>query len=583
MVALSSLLCLCLVLTLVPKTVQAADPPHTFTFISETAEESTFEEWNVQWERFDDNAASGEDYWCRTMHQTHGSDRSIYCARNGFNSHYLAALVMPDGGTAQTQPWNVNITALPGTTPQTEWTMRYDTDQDSIMRKAIVGGSAYGTITMTFWFYSSTGSSDARQPDTNESVGYDFLNAIYYTGGGAHLVKHVLWTDTSAQAKARTWTQVSVSVPNRATMVGFEFVSGHNAPSGGDAEGAFGLDGTKVVNGGMQEGVYLDDISVVGSDPSPTIPVITSVDALAPLVGNRSFPVGFMVNSPTNPIAYTNLFYRQGETGAWSRYTTGSGPEGGFSTSPIIFTAAADGKYEFFTQGVDVSGSEEPRHDEADASTVIDSLPPSTTIALDRAPPATGAYAAAVSFTLSADDPGSGVDSTSYRVDDGAWTRFNGSSVLLPDDGNHQVWVYSVDRAGNAEVALNETVKVDLQGPMVTFPEPGRTYASRDITIRFDARDTVTGVQAVQISLDGAPFQPIDAWSGSISLVNLSDGVHHLIVKAQDLSGNWAQTSDTFYVDPRPAGPDWAWIMGLGAALFLGGLGFIYLRSGKRR
>jgi hypothetical protein len=642
-IPISLLLCLCLVLTLVPKPAQAADSSSSVTLISETAEESTYDEWNVQWSRFDANAASGEDYWCRTMHQVQGSGHSIYSARVGFNSHYLAPVAMPDGSTGRTQPWNVNVTAVDGTTvPQADWVMRYDTDQDSIMRKALVGGSAYGLITMTFSFYSSTGISTASQPGTGESVGYDFLNAIYYTGTGDQLVKHVLWTDTSVQAQARTWTQVSINVPNTATMVGFEFVSGTSAPTGGDAANAFTSSGVSVVNGGMQEGVYLDDILVVGSNAAPTIPLATSVDGLASLENKRTFPVGFTVNSPTDPFAYVNLYYRLGETGAWTKYATGANAAGGFTTSPITFTAASDGRYEFFTQGVDAKGNAETLRNAADAFTIVDSLSPTSSIVINPTQPS-GTYTTAVSFTINVEDAGTGVDATYYWVDNRIWNAYNGTAVPVSGDGDHQIQVYSVDKAGNTEIAHGGTIKVDRTGPAIKFSEPGQTYASSSPSIPFTISDTVSGVGAVQISLDGGAFQTIDALSGTIPLINLSNGAHQLILKAQDLVGNTAQTTETFYVgtgsdgssgsdqgsddrgdsnpsndgqsgsdtgsddsgasQPDGTNPDgsdlssdnldesaavdngsvWPWVAVIGVALILSVIGFAYFRSGKKR
>ena len=104
---------------------------------------------------------------------------------------------------------NVNITALyPYSGPNA--TLRYDTNEDAIMRKELVGASYYETISMTFWFYSDTGRSDAKQPDSRSPVGYDFLNVVYYTGNEDNMVKHILWTDTEEEAFAKTWIEKTV-------------------------------------------------------------------------------------------------------------------------------------------------------------------------------------------------------------------------------------------------------------------------------------------------------------------------------------------------------------------------------------
>ena len=171
-----------IVMTMFPAVASADAAAGSKVFFEEGGEEATYEDWNNRWPmRYDSNDDSSHDWWCRQMHEVHSGQRSIYCARNGYNSHYLDR----SGG----QPWNVNLTALPESVPQTNYVLRYDTDMDSIMRKEIVGARYYNKVTMTFWFYSDTGVSDAKQPGSGVTVGYDFLNAIYYTGMSDSIVK----------------------------------------------------------------------------------------------------------------------------------------------------------------------------------------------------------------------------------------------------------------------------------------------------------------------------------------------------------------------------------------------------------
>lgn len=314
---------MCLTITVLPMGASASGASETF--ISETAEEATYALWDAQWERYDANKANlstDSDYWCRTMHEVHGGTHAVYCAKIGYNSHYTK------GGA---QCLDTNITAS-SSSDQSNWVMRYDTEQDSIMRKTLDPNVRYyGTLTMTFWFYSDTGQSDARQPSNNTLVGYDFLNAIYYTGSTAagNLTKHVLWTDTYQQATAKSWIQVSLNLPKDATMVGFEFVSGTVAPVGGDEIDAFASEGITIINGGMKEGVFLDDITVVGSDPLPTLPLASEVSDL-PTYSGRSFPVSYTDNDPQVGLKWITLWYRVDETGSWTKYTTSLRPDGKF-------------------------------------------------------------------------------------------------------------------------------------------------------------------------------------------------------------------------------------------------------------
>jgi len=363
------------VLALAPKilttTTSVVNVPITYTLLHENAEESNFSIWDTRWVRIDANPADSDDHWCRTMHESHDGNHSIYCARIGYNSHYQTPIRMSDGSTGYTQPWNVNITGLPATTPQSQWVMRYDTNQDAIMRKAVTGAQYYGNVTMTFWFWSHTGTSDAVQPNTSTSVGYDFLNALYFTGSGDRLEKHVLWTDSYQQATAQRWTEVTLSVPTNATMVGFEFVSGTTTPQGGDSSSAFASSGVRVTNGGMLEGVYLDGINVNGSDPSANLPLATTVEEMPSDQNSTEFPVSVAANNQSN-LEYINLFYRKDGSSSWTKYTTSSNGDGRFTSSPIDFVAPSNGTYEFLSQGVDRSGASETLRNKADAWTVVE-------------------------------------------------------------------------------------------------------------------------------------------------------------------------------------------------------------------
>ncbi len=526
------LLGMMLILTTLP-TVMSADPvPDSYVFIEEGAEEATYEEWDARWPRFDanDDPTSGQDYWCRQMHEVHSGQRSIYCARNGINSHYLNN----SGGSPRHQPWNVNLTSLPESVSQTNYVLRYDTNQDAIMHKSLTGAKFYHKITMTFWFHSDTGRSDAKQPGTGEDVGYDFLNAIYYTGSGANAVKHVLWTDTYEQATARTWIQQSVEVPNNATMVGFEFVSGTVAPEGGDAADAFSSERITISNGGMKEGVFLDDITVVGTEPAPDIPLVTSVESLPAYESDRSFPVNIVDNGPRAGLKYAYLYYRMAGEEGWTRYTTADNPGGTFSILPITFTAPQDGEFEFFSVGVDQNDVVESSRNSADASTTVDSTAPTSTATVvgDKAGES---YSGAVSVVIAGSDAVSGIDRISYRLDGGPWTEYR-TGIGLAANGAHAIEYYAADKAGNIEDEKTIELSIVNGAYGIVFTDEGKSFPSGDVTLNFTV---VAGseISRLEYSLDGGAFVDINAAAGSLSLTGLSLGSHDVVVRATDSSG----------------------------------------------
>jgi cytochrome c len=69
-----------------------------------------------------------------------------------------------------------------------------------------------------------------------------------------------------------------------------------------------------------------------------------------------------------------------------------------------------------------------------------------------------------VRVTLSgADDAGSGVAGTEYRVDGGAWTAY-AAPFTLSRNGTHVVEYRSTDRAGNVEPARSATFRIKIPG-----------------------------------------------------------------------------------------------------------------------
>jgi hypothetical protein len=95
------------------------------------------------------------------------------------------------------------------------------------------------------------------------------------------------------------------------------------------------------------------------------------------------------------------------------------------------------------------------------------------TITLDQTPPSTtkdltgdidaGGYQNFVQVMLSAIDGTSGVGSVSYKVDSGEWE--NGDTFLISTPGEHTVYYYSTDKAGNLEATTSFSVTVVSTAP----------------------------------------------------------------------------------------------------------------------
>jgi len=514
-----------MIMTVLPAGIAAAETPAETTFISEGGEQTTFEEWNVRWDKKDNNPESSLDTWCRTTHTAHSGSYSIYCAKSGYNTHYL--------NSTGVQPLNADILSNGGGGDPANLVMRYDTDMDAVMRKYVSGAMYYNNITMTFWFYSDTGISDATRPDTGEAVGYDFLSAFYLTGSNTSLTKHIVWTCTQEQALSKAWHQVTLTLPNTLTWVGFEFVSGDTPPEDGDPVEAFisyGVHNNPQFETAMKEGVYLDDITVVGSDPVTAVPLVTSVGELSPYQTTSSFPVPFVDNDPLRlTMDWVYLWYRVNGTGDWIKYTTAAKPFGAFVTSPIMFEATRDGTYEFFTQGKEISNWTETKRNAADATTIVDTVLPSTTIQLSG-DLSGGQYKGAAAFTLTSTDALSGVNQTLYRIDGGAWSVYS-RSVGIATTGTHTVEYYATDKAGNIEAIHEEVFAISSGQPGIVFQNTDTPFTGNNVTVGF----TVVGegsIVKLEYSLDGGSYIELDPNATSVTFSGLSEGDHTLAIKA---------------------------------------------------
>lgn len=92
-----------------------------------------------------------------------------------------------------------------------------------------------------------------------------------------------------------------------------------------------------------------------------------------------------------------------------------------------------------------------------------DSVRPVTELSMPEPTGDNGWHTQPVSVTLSATDLESGVSSTYYRIDYGPWQ--SGAAFEIRTQGDHTVYYYSTDVAGNKESEKSRKIKVDLTPP----------------------------------------------------------------------------------------------------------------------
>ncbi len=177
-------------------------------------------------------------------------------------------------------------------------------------------------------------------------------------------------------------------------------------------------------------------------------------------------------------------------------------------TAPVqgspIYLAYPDQAYPRWTEGSIVFGTD---YDTAWLITGTsgggDSTPPVTTCAITGTNP--------VTITLTATDDSSGVNHTFYKIDAGSYAEYT-APVDVTDAGNHTVYFYSVDVAGNTETEKSQTFTVEA--PAITITIKGGLGVTA--TIKNTGAADLTNIDWT-IDLDGKLIFVGKAKSGTIA------------------------------------------------------------------
>ncbi len=147
--------------------------------------------------------------------------------------------------------------------------------------------------------------------------------------------------------------------------------------------------------------------------------------------------------------------------------------------------------------------------------------------------------------------------------------------------------VTAVDQADNTGIAT-VNVTVDTTGPGLTVVSPlsGSVITSSQVTAVFSTGDDTSGVDRIEISVDGGPAKTVSAVTTSHVLTGLADGPHTVTLKVFDRAGNSATATVSFRVDTSfvsPSGPyGYGGIAAL-AIVVLGAAVHVYLALRLRR
>ena len=235
-------------------------------------------------------------------------------------------------------------------------------------------------------------------------------------------------------------------------------------------------------------------------------------------------------------IAQLEFRYCTGTSCSFAAGTTIGSPvaTSGFASQSWDLSSLTSGaQYTVVARATDAAGN---TTDSAPMTVTLDKTAPTTT---DNAP--AGSQSSDVTVTLfPSDGSGSGVASTSYRVDGGTWHASTSVVVTAPadhsNDGSHTIDYASTDNVGNVESVRHASVTIDTQAPSGAPLDPGSVLAGTVVLSDPSPSDSGAGVGSVafQYSPHGAgTWTTIGTatavpWSASFDTTALTDGLYDL-------------------------------------------------------
>jgi uncharacterized cupredoxin-like copper-binding protein len=250
------------------------------------------------------------------------------------------------------------------------------------------------------------------------------------------------------------------------------------------------------------------DFTVVAGDTTP--PTVN-----ATVAGNNTAKATVTVTATDSGTGVKSTEYKL-DSGPWTAYT-----------APVDVTAA--GSHMLHYRATDNANNVSP---EGMVSFTV-TAPPDTTPPTVNATVA-GNNTAKATVTVTATDSGSGVKSTEYKLDNGAWTAYT-APVDVTTAGAHTLAYRATDNANNvsAEGSVNFTVTAapDTTPPTVNAAVAGNNTAKATVTIT--ATDAGSGVKSTEYKLDSGQ------WTAYTAPVDVTAaGSHMLHYRATDNANN---------------------------------------------
>jgi len=154
---------------------------------------------------------------------------------------------------------------------------------------------------------------------------------------------------------------------------------------------------------------------------------------------------------------------------------------------------------------------------------------PTTSAAFSGTPGNSPWYVSTVQVTLTAAADTFPLANTYYTLDGGSPVIY--SAPFTVADGTHTITYWSVDNAGNAEVAHTQTIKIDTLAPATTASVTGTT-------VKLTPSDAISGISSTLYTIDGGTTQTYTA-----PLTITAYGSHTVTYYSIDAAGNTEPTN----------------------------------------
>ena len=213
---------------------------------------------------------------------------------------------------------------------------------------------------------------------------------------------------------------------------------------------------------------------------------------------------------------------------------------GGWQTGSHI-PVTANGVHQVDYYGQDAAGN---RTATQTLQVRLDAAPPATAYLIEGAQGQNGWFTSPLTIRLVPTDSGSGVATTVYRINDGAWQP--GTSFQLTSDAAYTLVFYSVDVAGNVETSFPVQVRLDTAAPTAPIAiqtTPANWSRVNRFNIQWANPTDLSGIAGVYYRLDSEPAAADDGIFSPLTnrLDNLTvpgEGVHRLYLWLRDSAGN---------------------------------------------